>query len=72
MDTVSKVLRVIVELGLAVYAAIKAGDRERTVGEIFDGVTKDMTELDRLELARFGPEEDPGEHPEDNPETDLE
>lgn len=55
METFGRVMEVIVKLGLAVYEAVKNGDRHRTVGEIFDGVTSDMSELDRLELARFGP-----------------
>lgn len=60
----------LLKLGFAVVEAIASGNRGRTVGEIFDGVTKDMDEIDRLELERFGAELEPGEHPEDDPEVD--
>jgi hypothetical protein len=44
-----KVAEIVFKLGVAVYEAIQKGDRTRTVGEIFDGVRKDMDEIERLE-----------------------
>ena len=38
----------LLRLGLAVYEAIKTGDRSKTVGEIFDGVPADTQEIARL------------------------
>ena len=72
LEDVMKAANLLFKLGLAVFEAIEAGDRSRTVGEIFDGVKSDMSELDRLELERFGPEVDADEHPTDDPATDLE
>jgi len=45
----------IVKLGIAVWEAIQSGDTTRTVGQIFEGVSKDEPEIDRLERERFGP-----------------
>lgn len=56
MPPVSEILTgasLIVKLGLAVWDAVQSGDKSRTVGEIFDGVTKDEAEIDRLERERF-------------------
>lgn len=39
----------LLRLGLAVYEAVRSGDRMRTVGEIFDGVPRDQAEIDRLD-----------------------
>ncbi len=44
-----EVAKLIFAVGLEVYRAIQAGDRHRTVGEIFDGVKHDMNEISRLE-----------------------
>lgn len=46
--------KLIVTLGLEVYRAIKAGQTQKTVGEIFDGARSDWSEIERLEQARFG------------------
>jgi hypothetical protein len=45
---VIKGLELVVKLGIAVYEAIQKGERARTVGEIFDGVRRDMDEIERL------------------------
>lgn len=45
------------DLGVAIVKAVQSGQTHRTVEEIFTEVTKDMDELDRLELVRFGPED---------------
>lgn len=47
----------VVQLGLAVYQAIEAGDDSKTVGEIFAGVKKDrevLAELRKEAEAKFG------------------
>lgn len=46
--------KLLVTLGLEVYKAVKSGNRDKTVGEIFDGMGADLDEIDRLERARFG------------------
>lgn len=46
--------RLILTLGAEVLSAIREGQTTRTVGEIFDSVSSDLSELERLELARFG------------------
>ncbi len=53
MDPASIVTGVglIVRLGIAVYEAVKSGDTGRTVGEIFADVSKDETEIERLDAA---------------------
>lgn len=49
--------KLVVTLGLAVWQAIEEGDESKTVGEIFDGVRSDASELERLEIERFGKED---------------
>lgn len=46
-------VQTLIRLGLRVWEAIEAGDRTRTVGEIFDGIGLDKAEIDRLRDARF-------------------
>lgn len=46
-----EVTKLLIQLGLAVYEAVKAGDTTKTVGEIFAGVGRDMDEIRRLEDA---------------------
>lgn len=47
--------KLLVTLGLEVWKAVRNGETTKTVGEIFEGATKDMSEIERLELLRFGP-----------------
>jgi hypothetical protein len=42
-------IRLIVELGIAVYRAVDAGERDKTVGEILDGMGTDMAKVRALE-----------------------
>lgn len=56
-DTIVQGARLLLTLGFEVYRAVKDGNRSKTVGEIFDGMVSDMSEVDRLELERFGAEE---------------
>ena len=41
-------VKLLAKLGLAVWEAVESGDRSKTVGEIFDGMPKDMDEIERL------------------------
>ncbi len=41
--------KLLLELGLAVYEAVKAGETHKTVGEIFADRTGDVAHLDALE-----------------------
>lgn len=43
-----RLLPFLLRLGRDVYEAVKSGDRSRTVGEIFDGVPSDLSEIERL------------------------
>lgn len=45
----AELVKLIVELGLETYKAVKEGNRSKTVGEIFDGVPKDMSKIRELE-----------------------
>ena len=42
-------IKVLVELGLAVWQAVEAGEDDKTVGEIFAGRRKDMDKIRELE-----------------------
>lgn len=48
--------RLLLTLGLEVYKAVTGGEPQKTVQEIFDGAVSDMSEIERLELERFGAE----------------
>lgn len=48
MSDLLSLVPLLLKLGLAVYEAIRDGDTTRTVGEIFDGVPRDMQEILRL------------------------
>lgn len=51
MNEAIELTKLAIQLGLAVYQAVKAGDTTKTVGEIFAGVGRDMDEIKRLEDA---------------------
>ena len=48
--------RLALTLGAEVISAIRSGETTKTVGEIFEGVKTDLSEIERLELERFGVE----------------
>jgi hypothetical protein len=56
LDVIGGVARLLLEIGLEVYKAVKAGDTHRTVGEIFANVQMDsavIAELDALAAAHY-------------------